>query len=125
MHLSSIYAILTKYGRIFRPKQKNQKGVIKMSKKIIGLLLVLCMVVGLLPVVALADATDGTASFQFGFNTYKTTGFDKPVYIKSVSSEMKDIEGNDFTGYVPRLVPLTTGTPSGNGNPATRVPPLP
>jgi len=72
-----------------------------MSKKIIGLLLVLCMVVGLLPVVALADASDGVASFQLGSRTYKTTGFDKPVYIKSIAKEYTDVGGSSFTGYIP------------------------
>ena len=67
-----------------------------MSKKIIGLLLVLCLVVGLLPVVASA-ATPADTPIKFGFSTYKLTGYDTPVYTVNYSKTAKDTAGNEFT----------------------------
>ena len=83
-----------------------------MSKKILGLLLVLCLVVGLLPVAALADAADGKVTIKFGFTSYKLTGFDTPIYTINTEEKVKDTAGNEFT----RIYQTTTGATEENYN---------
>jgi len=68
-----------------------------MRKTFFGLLLALCLVVGLLPVAAMA--ADGTATIKYGFNQYKLTGYDTPIYTVNYSYETKDTAGNDFTAW--------------------------
>ena len=74
-----------------------------MRKKILGLLLALCLIVGLLPVTALADATDGKALLKFGWTKLELTGYDTPIYYKNGSVEKVDTKGNKFTCIQPVL----------------------
>ena len=83
-----------------------------MSKRIFGLLLVVCLVVGLLPVVASA-AGPADASLKFGFTTLKLTDYDTPVYTKNYEkAEAKDTAGNTFVAYAQ----TTTGANEENYN---------
>lgn len=68
-----------------------------MSKKIIGLLLALCLVVGLLPITALA--ANGQATVKFGFSSHRLSGYDIPIYTKNASEEVKDTTGATFTRW--------------------------
>lgn len=70
-----------------------------MSKKLVGLLLALCLIVGLLPVTAMA--ADGTALLNLGSAKAKITGYDSPVYFKNASAEAKDTGENTFTYWYP------------------------
>ena len=70
-----------------------------MSKRILGLLLVVCLVVGLLPVVASA-ATPADATLKFGWTSLALTDYDTPVYTKNVEkTDSKDTAGNVFTTW--------------------------
>ena len=71
-----------------------------MSKKIIGLLLAVCLVVGLLSMVTFA-AAPADASVRFGFSTYKLSAYDTPVYFVNASRAAKDVAGNEFTAWGP------------------------
>ena len=70
-----------------------------MSKKIFGLLMVLCLIVGLLPVVASADANPADATVKIGTTTLTLTGFDAPLYTKNYEKETQDTAGNKFTKW--------------------------
>ena len=83
-----------------------------MSKKIFGLLLVICLVVGLLPVVASAEVAPKDAPIKFGFTTLSLTDFDTPVYTINYSKETQDTAGNKFTKWGQ----TTTGADESNYN---------
>jgi len=69
-----------------------------MRKTIFGLLLALCLVVGLLPATAMAAEGDVIATMKIGFTYLNLTGYDKPIYYKNETSEPTDLKGNKFTG---------------------------
>ena len=73
-----------------------------MRKKIFGLLLALCLVIGLLPVAAMA-AEGELAVMRIGFSNVKLTAYDTPVYYKNATKEYVDTKGNAFSGYQPVL----------------------
>ena len=65
-----------------------------MSKKIIGLLLVLCLVVGLLPMAALADEPRKTKIRIESFTVVELTEGGAAVYFKNSEYDMYDQNGN-------------------------------
>jgi len=67
-----------------------------MKKSIFGLLLAICLIVGLLPVVASAESNPADAEIRFAFTTYKLTAFDTPIYTVNASKETQDTAGNKF-----------------------------
>jgi len=65
-----------------------------MSKKIIGMLLVICMIIGLLPVVAMA-ATPKTEKIRIlSWTTVTLTEGGAPVYYKNSAYDLYDKDGN-------------------------------
>ena len=69
-----------------------------MKKRILGLLLTLCLVACLLPVTAMADNV--SASVSVGGKALKITAFDSPVYTVNAQAEVLDTEGNKFTADI-------------------------
>jgi len=74
-----------------------------MNKKLIGLLLALCLVIGLLPAMAIADSGDLATPYvlKFGYASYELKKYDTPVYIKNSAVDTYDTDQNAFTAYVP------------------------
>ncbi|MBQ7341358.1 MAG: hypothetical protein IJW41_04250, partial [Oscillospiraceae bacterium] len=74
-----------------------------MNKKLIGLLLALCLVIGLLPAMAIADSGDLATPYvlKFGYASYELKKYDTPVYIKNGAVDTYDTDQNAFTAYVP------------------------
>ena len=70
-----------------------------MKKSIFGLLLAVCLIVGLLPVVASAESNPADAEVRMAFTTHKLTAFDTPIYTKNYSKETQDTAGNKFTKW--------------------------
>ena len=77
-----------------------------MSKKLISLLLTLCLVVGLLPAAVFTAFAAGEAlsvPYILGFDSvsYELTRYDAPIYFKNKEVITLDTERNTFTYYVP------------------------
>ena len=75
-----------------------------MKKKLIGLLLAVALVIGLVPVMAMAEGADLASKYtlKFGYNSYNLTKYDTPVYfVNGAATELPDTAGNTFTYYVP------------------------
>ena len=74
-----------------------------MNKKTLALLLALCLIIGLLPVMAIADGGDLATPYilRFGFNNYELKKYDTPLYIKNGTVDTQDTAQNAFTAYVP------------------------
>ena len=83
-----------------------------MSKKIIGLLLALCMIIGLLPVVALADGGDLATPYvlKFGYSSFELKKYDTPIYFKNGEISTQDTAQNPFVAYQP----TTSGASASN-----------
>ena len=74
-----------------------------MRKTIFGLLLALCLVVGLLPATAMAAEDNVIAHMRVGFTNLKLTAYDTPIYYKNATKEFVDTKGNTFNGVMPAL----------------------
>ncbi|MBQ8358830.1 MAG: hypothetical protein IJX37_02780, partial [Oscillospiraceae bacterium] len=74
-----------------------------MNKRILGLLLALCLVVGLLPVMAMAEggALPAEYKLEFGSSAYTLKKYDTPIYFKNAASTVVDTANNNFTRYAP------------------------
>ena len=66
-----------------------------MKKRILGLFLVICLAMSLLPVVAMAD--EAAASVTVGGKTLKIKGYDAPAYSVNTPMEVLDTGDNKFT----------------------------
>lgn len=66
-----------------------------MKKRILSLLLIICLAMGLLPVVALADAP--SAKVMVAGKTLAVSAYDAPAYSVNTSIEVLDTDDNKFT----------------------------
>ena len=69
-----------------------------MKRRFLSILLALCMLTGLLPVVAYA-ATPADVPIKIGGTSFKLTGYDSPVYTVNTSKQTQDTAGNAFTKW--------------------------
>ena len=86
-----------------------------MNKTLIGLLVAICLVIGLIPAMAMAEGENLATqySFKLGYGTYYLTKYDTPVYfVNGAVTDLTDTAGNSFTYYMP----TTTGASESNWN---------
>jgi len=86
-----------------------------MNKRLVGLLVAICLVIGLIPAMAMAEGENLPTqySFKFGYSTYNLTKYDTPVYfVNEAKTDLPDTAGNSFTYYMP----TTAGASENNWN---------